>query len=328
MQKRILLVFLLSFICDCLYSGSYDSLYVKKFPQKLTIRYGISTKNTSFSITPANKADTLDANSIVYRPNIHTFFNIGGSWKFLGGSLSFKIPKSEEEIRLYGKTNYTDFRFGLMKKKFASSFFYKQYQGFYIDDPSTIYPEREKGQGYPQRTDIIYTSFGIEGYYVFKWKKYSLNAAFRQSEKQMKGAGSFMLKGDFSYIGIEGDSTFIPYTQAKYYSEMKGLRGSGFFSGVISGGYTYVFIFGKHWFLTPFLFTGFGYQLKGFLVDQNYSKNNTLFAFTDFKLNGGFNGNRFFSTFAFDAENYFMNEKEISLQSTGNIFDINMGLRF
>jgi hypothetical protein len=325
MNHKLFLSLTFFIISFSLFSGNYDSLYVKKFKQKFTVRFGISTKNLSFTLSPLKKADTLNASPIIYRPNIYSYFNIGGSWKFLGGSISFKIPKPAEDVRIHGKTNYADFRFGLMKKRFASSVYIKQYQGFYIDKPVTVFPEWQVGQPYPQRSDIVYTSFGIEGYYVFKWKKYSLNAAFRQSEKQLKGAGSFMLKGDYSYIGIESDSTLIPYTQAQYYNEMRGLRSSGFISGVISGGYTYVFILGKNWFFSPFLFTGFGYQAKGFMIDDTFIKNKTLFAFTDFKLNGGFNGNRFFSTFVFDAENYFMNEKEISLQTTGAIFDINIG---
>ncbi len=328
MRLRTLSLFVFVLICSNLFSGNYDSIYVKKFNKKFTIRCGISTKNISFSLTPNTKTDSLKANPIVYKPNIHSYFNIGASWKFLGASISFKIPKPDDNERLYGKTNYADLRFGLIKKRFASSIYIKQYEGFYIDKPATIFPYWQTGQPYPQRTDIIYSSFGIEGYYVFKWKKYSLNAAFRQGEKQLKRSGSFMLKGDFSYIGIEGDSSLIPYTQAKYYNDMRGLKGSGFISGVISGGYTYVFILGKNWFFSPFLFTGFGYQAKGFIINETFIKHKTLFAFMDLKLTGGFNGNRFFSTFVFDAENYFMTEKEISFQSTGAVFDINIGYRF
>jgi len=328
MKIRTFFLIILTSLCSDLFSGNYDSTYVKKFTQKFTIRCGISTKNLSFTIVPNKKTDSVKASPIIYRPNIYSYFNIGGSWKFLGGSISLKIPKTDEDVRLHGKSNYADIKFGLIQKRFASSIYIKQYQGFYIDKPATIFPGWQTGQPYPQRADIVYTSYGIEGYYVFKWKKYSLNAAFRQSEKQLKQSGSFLLKGDFSYIGVQSDSTLIPYTQARYYNEMRGLKSTGFLSGVISGGYTYVFKIGKNLFFSPFLFTGFGYQSKGFVVDETFIKSKTLFAFTDFKLTGGFNGNRFFSTFVFDADNYYMNEKEINFQTTGATFDINIGFRF
>jgi len=325
-KKIIFLFFFFHFLIA--YSGNYDSLYVRVFPYDFTLRCGISSKDVSIILTPVNKADTLHASPIIYKPNINSYFYVGGSWKFLGGSISFKIPKTDEDTRLRGSSEYFDFRFGLTKKRFATSVYLKQYQGFFIERPQTIYPQWQSGQAYPRRSDIIYSSIGLEGYYVFNWKKYSIRAALNQSDKQLKHSGSFMLKADYSYIGIQSDSALIPSTQADFYPEMKGLRSCGFLSGVISAGYAYVFTIGKNWFVSPFLFTGFGYQARGFYVDENFIKKNNLFAFTDFKLNGGFNGTRFFYTFNFDVENYFMNEKEIKLQTSGALFYLNIGFRF
>ncbi|OIP03732.1 MAG: hypothetical protein AUJ97_03980 [Bacteroidetes bacterium CG2_30_32_10] len=328
MRIRILLVIFSTFIWVHSFSGNYDSTYVKRFTEKFTIKCGISTKNISFTLSPIAKSDSLKASSIIYRPNVYSYFNIGGSWKFLSGSISFKIPKGKDNVQLHGKTNYADFRLSLIKKRFAASAFLKTYQGFYINDPNKVFPEWQNGQPYPQRKDIYFNTIGLEGYYVFSWKKYSLNAAFRQGEKQLKHSGSFLLKGDLSYIGIGGDSSLIPYTQSVYYNEMKGLQSGDFLSGVISAGYTYVFTIGKQWFASPFLFSGIGYQKKALATNEQIINNKNFLSFLDFKMTGGYNGNNFFSTIILDAENYFMNEKEISFQTSGVTFDLNIGYRF
>jgi hypothetical protein len=318
----ILVLFLLS--TDSIASG-FDSLYIKQFKHKFSIKANTSTRSLSFSIKSAIP-DSLNR-TITYVPNVNSTFGLGISYKYSSFTISFKIPKSQIENDKFGKTTHTDIQLSFYRRKFYLSAFYKKYKGFYLSNPKDIYPNWNDSLAFPIRSDMQYDAIALQGGYVFNGKKYSLRSSTNYTEQQVKSASSFLMNGDLSVINIKGDSCIIPAPQNQYYGKLKGLTSTAFLSFVVSAGYTYNFVIKKRFFINPILFTGIGTQVRSFQADSGSVSAISLFALLNFKLSLGYNGDRFFTGIVYDGTSYFMDSKEVNFTTTNSIFTLNIGVR-
>ncbi|NVO03127.1 MAG: DUF4421 family protein [Bacteroidetes bacterium] len=320
---KILVLFLI--MTSRLFAEGFDSSYVKQFDHKLTLKGDLSSKTLSFSLMSAVPDST--SRTVNYLPNVNSSFGFGFSYKFISISISFKIPKSDSLMIKRGSTKYTDIQMSIYKRKFFFNAGFKTYKGFYISNPQDIYQGWSDSLPNPHRADLEYDAIGLQACYLLNGKKYSLKSSFNYTEQQQKSASSFMLLGDLSYIGVKGDSCIIPPSQNSSYGNLKGLSKVEFLSFVVSAGFTYNFIIQKKIFINPMLFSGIGTQLRGFQADSSSITTTSMFGLLNFKLSTGYNGNRFYIGFVFDALNYLMNAKEINFSSKNTYYTLNLGVR-
>jgi len=115
-------------------------------------------------------------------------------------------------------------------------FFGQRYKGFSLQDDviDRFYP------------DIGVLKLGGYLQYNFNYRRFSFPAAFDQSKKQMKSAGTPMASVAFYYTKINADSL--------YTEEILGNRTNYVFGP--SGGYAYTFVFGNNYFATGSLSFG------------------------------------------------------------------------
>ena len=97
-------------------ASSFDSLYIKQFEHKFSIKANTSTRSLSFSIKSAIP-DSLNR-TITYMPNANNTFGLGISYKYSSFTISFKIPKSQIENDKFGKTTHTDIQLSFYRRKF------------------------------------------------------------------------------------------------------------------------------------------------------------------------------------------------------------------
>lgn len=98
-----------------------------------------------------------------------------------------------------GKTKSFDFQTHKYIRKFVFDLFIQKYQGFYNDESKNI-------EIYP---DLRIQNYGLSALYILNNKRYSYKAAFNQSEKQLKSAGSILLGAGIYQTKIESDSSFL-----------------------------------------------------------------------------------------------------------------------
>ena len=225
---------------------SLNKLFIKCFP----VFIFFSTTIAGFSQTPDNntfiapfeqifaigafcdfqftnliyKDKTSGSDAITYTPNTPVGIGLSLSFKnfAISGGIGFDFMKKKE----HGNTTAIDFQYHYYGKKLVVDFFFLRYKGFYtIDDNQNIclYP------------DIRIVQYGLNGQYVFNHEKFSYRAAFNQSEKQLKSAGSFHLSGGFYYnrVGSDGSLTLRSNNNVDNYQLG------------ISGGYAYTWVFLK-----------------------------------------------------------------------------------
>ena len=170
--------------------------------------------------------------SKTYMPNNPIILGVGISVNntivnlSIGQGLNFMTDKKK------GKTEAFDFQVHNYGRKFIIDLFVQQYHGFYTED--------DRGNNIQLYPDLDITQYGANGQYVFNHDKFSYKAAFNQSERQLKSAGSYLLGWGAFYTNIESDSTFV-------YRQKNTLRN---YQIGASGGYAYLWAIDANWFVS------------------------------------------------------------------------------
>lgn len=160
----------------------------------------------------------------------------------LSGSYGYPFDFTVEKD--LGKTKIFDFQIHNYSKKFVADVFVQKYKGFYMSEQGI--------KGYKICPDLEIKQYGAFGQYVLNHKKFSYKAAFNQSERQLKSAGSILLGVGIYYSKVESDSSFI-------YNDKNSMPN---FQFGISGGYAYTWIPKQNYFVSGSVTTGihFGYE--------------------------------------------------------------------
>lgn len=218
----LLFLFCFPFICF----AQTDSTYIKSFEQELSVSTYLSKDYISLGQVINNKQYRT------FQPNNPTDIGLGISLKntiinfSIGYGFNFMRDKKQ------GKTESFDFQLHNYGREFVSDLFIEKYHGFYIDD--------NLNKKIKLSPDLKIQQCGVYGQYVFNNKRFSYKAAFDQSEIQLKSAGSFLLGGGVYVTQIESDSSFV-------YNGQKTLHN---FQFGISGGYGYIWVLNKGWFIS------------------------------------------------------------------------------
>jgi len=235
LTKYIILAFCLVSSIAC--HAQADSTYIQPYSHELSIKPHVYYKFTSLT----HEID--DNNEITYMPNSPVSLGLGVTYKnySISGGYGFGFMRDKER----GKTKALDFQYHYYGRKFIADIFFQQYKGLYEEEND----EKDIYKIYP---DIKVVQYGIHGQYVFNNKKFSYRAAFNQSERQLKSAGSWQLGGGIYYNEIHSDSTL-------YLNEYKRIRNYQF---SISGGYVYNWVINKHVFVSGGVSVGANFGIE------------------------------------------------------------------
>lgn len=179
----ICFVFVL-FNSNILTAQQKDTLYVQEYPHKWWVKFFVP-----------NKMLTIQHEGISYNPTYPQNIGIGlGLRKIIGMNLllSFSLFPLKTDT---GLSSYiTDFQMHKYGKKILLDGYYEDYRGFFTQEGRPL--EKKKYTLFP---DLAVKRWGIDGTYVLRHKKLSLRAAFEQSERQLKSAGSLLFGAGIYY---------------------------------------------------------------------------------------------------------------------------------
>ncbi|WP_029902136.1 DUF4421 domain-containing protein [Prevotella sp. 10(H)] len=205
-------------------SAQVDSTYIGFFEHELSVRTYFMDKFAVLSHQENNHHDEIS-----YRSNAPFGIGLGFSYKnvTLSGSYGFDFMRDKKR----GKTRSYDFQYHSYGRKFVYDIFFQSYKGLYHE------PKEEQYDIYP---DISLRQYGFNGQYIFNGNKFSYPAAFNQSEKQLKSAGSFLLGGAMYYSRARSDSSIVFQDGHKLRNYQIG----------INGGYAYTWVPNKRLFIS------------------------------------------------------------------------------
>lgn len=220
-MKKLSHIFLfLALACCC--SAQVDSLYIRGYNHKLMLM-GFAVKDILFlSVENPGK-------EIMYMPNNPTELGLGLAWNNTVLCFSYGYGFDFMRDKELGRTKSFDFQLHNYSRKFVLDLFVQDYKGFYM--------EEDKSDLYVLCPDLGIRQFGFNGQYIFNNKRFSYKAAFNQSERQLRSAGSFLAGAGVYFTEIRSDSSFV-------YNGKNNLEN---FQFGINAGYVYTWVLGKHW---------------------------------------------------------------------------------
>lgn len=204
--------------------GQVDSLYIGRYPHKVMLMGYVGKDFLSLDI------DTPDKD-LLFMPNNPVELGLGISWKntilSVSGGYGFDFMRDKKK----GKTKSFDFQIHSYGSQFTWDLFIQRYKGFYEDNSSSNH--------YPIYPDLRIYQYGGSGQYVLNHKKFSYKAAFTQSEKQLRSAGSVLFGAGIYITHIDSDTAFV----------FKDKNSLDNFQFGVSAGYTYTFVLGRRWYI-------------------------------------------------------------------------------
>jgi hypothetical protein len=242
-------------------------------------------------------------------------------------SAAVQLPASEALKRKYGTSKFRDININIQGRVVQWGLFYRDYQGFYLNNYEPHYPGWNRDSlGFPRTAGLRVREMGLNLGFNFN-KSFSLNAAFAQGERQKKSAGSFLLGLSPRFQRIDADSNFVPPGQEAYYPNLHKLKYGNFITSLISFGAGYQFVVKKFHF-TPVVMAGTGVQIQNFR--QTYFRHTRLNipTYLNAKAQVGYNGDHFFVNLIYQTEFNSIPIRESRVRLFHNWLEAGMGLRF
>jgi hypothetical protein len=261
-----------------------DSLYIEDFTNLLTARLYLLYQDVNFVFIREAQEQ------IVYKPNVNVRIGIAGFYKWFGLGLSIKNPIFQKNQDKYGKTTSLDLRVNVYGNQFAAELYYQSYKGFYISNPPANDGSLFKVPG------MKMMSIGVTGYWILNYKRFSIRAALIQNERQKKSAGSLIISPFFSYYNIQSPDGIIPQEliishQIRNYDVLKS---GDFYSLGLAPGYTYTFVFLKHFYITGALSPGVYWQYSSYITLMEPKTSLAFSFFLNGRLAAGYNSGKWF----------------------------------
>lgn len=304
-----------------------DSLYLKAFPLKFSVRTIAGFKE--FSITISNNSKVANQiQRISYKPNNGLIGGIGVSYKNVLLSYYFQVKGTEMSEERFGKTSINDYQINLTTRYLFLSGYHKTFNGFYVAKPKESFPEWVEGEPNPMRSDISCTTKGVETILNLNPNKYSLNASLKLTEQQIRRVFSPLIYANYSSFSVSGDSSLIPSHLRNSFFEGNELFKSEFKGWSLQPGVAYGFIINK-WFVNPMVFAGFGYLQKDLFFSNQVTRNYKDYYFRlSAKLNCGYNSDFLFSGIIIDWSEMFLPEKNLMIRTENFNIMLMAGFRF
>jgi hypothetical protein len=237
------------------FSAKKDSCYIDTYFNDLIVSLYTGEKSHSLELSDLNNPYHLK-----YFPN--GYFNIGAGVNFrsFGLSLATKIPIFQNSEIKHGETKRFGIQSYIYSSKFAVDLLASYLKGYYLLNSYTHFSTYPKGQDY-QRPDISSTNIGLSVNYIFNNTRFSYRAAFKDTEKQKKSAGSLIAGGSIFSYQTRADSSFVPHEIDKhYFINSRDISKSGVLAINANIGYAYSLIFLRNGIFTLSYILGSGIQ--------------------------------------------------------------------
>lgn len=253
-----------------------DTTYIQSYYNDLILRIYSGEKSHSLELDDLNNPVKLK-----YLPN--GYFNLGAGVNFrsFGLSLATKVPIFlNSEIR-HGETSRLGIQSYIYTSKFSVDLLTSFLRGYYLNHSYEYLPAFSKELDY-QRPDISTASIGASVNYIFNNSRFSYKAAFSDTERQLKNAGSLLAGGSVFSYQTRADSSLVPSEiNSAYFLKSRQLTHSGVLAINANLGYAYSLVFLKNGIVTLSYMFGAGAQDNTFDNEIEQAINRWRFSFNN-----------------------------------------------
>lgn len=242
-------------------------------------------------------------------------------------SAAVQLPGSNHYKQKYGDSKSRNIYVNIQGRTLLWTLFYRDYKGFYLSDYQKHVPNwNQDSLGFPKSPNLRVIEGGVNLGFNFN-KNFSMAAAFSQTERQKKGAGSFLMGISERYQHIEGDTNIVPLSEEIHYPSLSRLKQGNFFSTIISLGAGYQFVVKKFHF-TPIVMLGSGVQIQSYTQTNHTKLRFNLPTYALGRAQIGYNGDHFFTNVIYSLEFNSIPIRESRIRLVHNWIEFGVGMRF
>jgi len=269
--------------------------------------------------------------TIIYSPNTQLNVGFGFNYQWLGIGIAFNLSFINNDDEKYGKTSRLDWQTNIYGNKAVYDFYLQSYKGFYLKNPTEVFPSWGKNQANYIRPDIETIALGLKGLYVFNNKRFSYKAAFMQTAVQKKSSGSFLLGASYFVQYITADSSFFPSNS--YFGDLPDVVSHSSLYFGVNTGYAYNFIFLRNYFVSlSFLASIEAAKISSVFVDKTETVRWAPVVHVQPRIALGYNKPKWYAGLSFVRDSFFeadeLEHDDYDLFFRSGNFRVFAGMRF
>lgn len=300
-----------------------DSNYIESYFNNLIIRIYSGEKTHSLYLY-----DSSIPNRLQYLPNGYFNIGVGVNFRSFGLSLATKIPFLQNNEFRKGETKRFGIQSYIYSSKFSVDLLASFSKGYYLNNTFQHLKSYTKDLEY-QRPDIASANIGISVNYIFNNSKFSYKAAFSDTERQKRNAGSLIAGGSIFSYRTKADSAFVPRgIDDKFFSKSRDVSKSGVLAFNANGGYAYSLVFLKNGIITLSYILGAGLQDNRYDRTVQPEINNWRFSFNHSgRLGIGYLFNRYYVRVAIIRSTQYTNlsYNDLKIANGTDFFQVSLG---
>lgn len=307
-------------------SSKKDTNYIESYYNDLIIRLYSGEKTHSLYLSDMNTPYRLK-----YLPN--GYFNLGAGVNFrsFGLSLATKIPIFQNSINRHGETKRFGIQSYIYSSKFTVDLLTSFLKGYYLVNSPDHFSNYTKDKEY-QRPDISSANIGVSINYIFNNEHFSYRAAFSDTERQKRSAGSLIAGGSVISYQTKADSSIVPREiGSNYFRKSRDISEFGVLAINANIGYAYSLIFLKHGICTLSYILGAGVQDNTFDRELNEVISHWRFSMNhSIRVGVGYRFNRYYLRLGIIRSTQYTNLKynDLSIGNGTNFMQVSLGKRF
>ncbi len=234
-----------------------DSLYVRDFSNRPTIRLYVSSKFNSMVVRSA--AGFTD---IRFRPNGNYNMGLGVSYRRLTLNIGFPMPFLNNDASEKGRTRFLDAQATLHTNRQSSNLFLQVFKGYHISSHPASRFDWGQTTAFAYRPDLVQFNIGLSSLRIVDYEHFSYRATFNQDAWQQRSKGTWLYGGYATCYVLKADSALVPEILRPEFEEASIIAKGLFVDIGPMGGYVHTFVHRRHWFLTLSGAVGVGPSLQ------------------------------------------------------------------
>jgi len=303
-----------------------DTNYIENYYNDLIIRLYSGEKTHSLDLNDLNSTYHLK-----YLPNGYSNLGAGVNFRSFGLSLATRIPIFQNSEFKHGETKRFGIQSYIYSSKFTIDLLTSFLKGYYLVNSSSHFASYSKEKEY-QRPDISSANIGISVNYIFNNSHFSYRAAFSDTERQKKSAGSLIAGGSVISYRTKADSSFVPSEiDPEYFMKSRDISMSGVLAFNANIGYAYSLVFLKNGIFTLSYILGTGIQNNTFDREVDTEIDRWRFSMNHSgRLGIGYRFNRYYLRIGIIRSTQYTNLKynDLGIGNGTNFMQLSLGKRF
>lgn len=276
-----------------------DSNYVASYYHRLVLSSYISGRAYDIEIKQTFYPG-IDSTSLMrYTAQGNTSWGFGIDWDKISFAYGVKLPSTESDVARKGRSKTRNYALSLNAKKWRLEGSYRDYSGFFDNQTPNFDTSFADTTPYYQDPDLRTREFRLKGiYFRNKKKRFSYAAAYSNTQRQLKSAGSFIWEGNIYRETVSSSRSIIdPLINDTIYGQYNDINKLKIFGITMGPGFSYNLVILKRLFVNATLAYGFGLQIRHtYALDGNPDIVDAKFNWntSDGRFSVGYNGKNFF----------------------------------